>query len=78
VCSAAVGACLPDCRLGWSCGTTLLCDAATGTCLYPTLPDAGVDGGVPASPDAGEDGAGVEAGMRPEGGGPGPGGPGGT
>jgi hypothetical protein len=78
VCSAAVGACLPDCRLGWSCGTTLLCDAATGTCLYPTLPDAGVDGGVPASPDAGEDGAGVEAGMRPEGGGLGPGGPGGT
>ena len=86
VCSAAVGACLPDCRLGWSCGTTLVCDAATGACLYPTLPDAGVDGGVPVSPDAGDDGAsdadvsGADGGMRPDsaGAGPGPGGPGGA
>lgn len=31
VCSPAVGACLPDCRDGWSCGKRR-CDAATGVC----------------------------------------------
>ena len=29
ICSAGVGACLPDCRLGWSCGSSLVCDMAT-------------------------------------------------
>ena len=32
VCSIAVAACLPDCRLGWSCGSQLQCDSATGNC----------------------------------------------
>ena len=36
VCSAEVAACLPDCRLGWSCGSALGCDDATGSCVSPT------------------------------------------
>lgn len=32
ICSAGVGACLPDCRLGWSCGPSLVCDSLTGAC----------------------------------------------
>jgi hypothetical protein len=28
-------ACLPDCRLGWSCGSTLTCNDETGTCDVP-------------------------------------------
>jgi hypothetical protein len=32
VCSAGVQACLPDCRQGFSCGTTLTCNATTGAC----------------------------------------------
>ena len=32
VCSPGVGACLPDCRQGWSCGNALSCDPTTGTC----------------------------------------------
>jgi hypothetical protein len=31
VCSTSVGACLPDCREGWSCGPTLVCQE-TGMC----------------------------------------------
>jgi hypothetical protein len=27
-----VGACLPDCRQGFSCGSKLVCDPTTGTC----------------------------------------------
>jgi hypothetical protein len=32
VCSAGLNACLPDCRKGWDCGSTLICDADTGNC----------------------------------------------
>jgi hypothetical protein len=32
VCTQAVSACLPDCRKGWSCGTTLTCNSANGNC----------------------------------------------
>ncbi len=32
VCNPEVLACLPDCRQGFSCGSTLACDAATGSC----------------------------------------------
>ncbi len=32
VCSPAVSVCLPDCRGGWSCGDTLVCDHASGFC----------------------------------------------
>lgn len=32
VCAKAVAACLPDCREGWSCGDTLVCDPGDGTC----------------------------------------------
>jgi hypothetical protein len=32
VCATSVGACLPDCRLGWSCGDTLTCNSQTGAC----------------------------------------------
>ncbi|HEY5956483.1 MAG TPA: hypothetical protein VIV60_08025 [Polyangiaceae bacterium] len=38
VCSEAAKACLPDCRKGWSCGSTLVCDAETGNCRGKTLP----------------------------------------
>ena len=32
VCAISVGACLPDCRQGWSCGTRLTCNTSTGLC----------------------------------------------
>lgn len=32
VCAQAVSACLPDCRKGWSCGSTLTCNPANGKC----------------------------------------------
>ncbi|MBN1606228.1 MAG: hypothetical protein JW940_06320 [Polyangiaceae bacterium] len=32
VCSGTLAVCLPDCRQGWSCGTTLTCDQGTGMC----------------------------------------------
>jgi len=32
VCSPGVGACLPDCRQGFSCGSKLMCNSTTGTC----------------------------------------------
>jgi hypothetical protein len=32
VCAKAVSACLPDCRKGWSCGSTLVCNSASGNC----------------------------------------------
>ncbi len=32
VCAQAVSLCLPDCRKGWSCGTTLTCNATNGNC----------------------------------------------
>jgi hypothetical protein len=32
VCATTVGACLPDCRQGWSCGSSLTCNTSTGTC----------------------------------------------
>jgi hypothetical protein len=32
VCAQAVLACLPDCRKGWSCGSTLTCNSADGSC----------------------------------------------
>jgi hypothetical protein len=35
VCSKAVSACLPDCGLGWSCGSALSCDQGTGECVTP-------------------------------------------
>jgi hypothetical protein len=37
VCATSVGACLPDCRLGWSCGSTLTCNKDTGTCDPPQI-----------------------------------------
>lgn len=37
VCSTAVETCLPDCRLGWSCGTTLSCDTNSGECVTPPV-----------------------------------------
>jgi hypothetical protein len=33
VCAALAAVCLPDCRNGWSCGTELSCDDATGACI---------------------------------------------
>jgi hypothetical protein len=36
--ACATGACLPDCRLGWSCGSELACDPGTGACVYPQGP----------------------------------------
>ena len=38
VCSASAKVCLPDCRQGWSCGSMLSCDAATGNCVGKLLP----------------------------------------
>jgi hypothetical protein len=32
VCAKAASACLPDCRKGWSCGSTLTCNSSNGTC----------------------------------------------
>ena len=32
VCAKAVSACLPDCRKGWSCGSTLTCNQTNGNC----------------------------------------------
>ena len=32
VCSTTKGACLPNCGLGWSCGTELTCNVDTGEC----------------------------------------------
>ena len=37
ICSSAFGACIPDCRMGWSCGDTLECSADTGSCELPSL-----------------------------------------
>jgi hypothetical protein len=36
VCAKAVAACLPDCRNGWSCGTTLVCNTSNGNCEVKT------------------------------------------
>lgn len=81
VCALDVQGCLPDCRLGWSCGTSLVCEAATGLCIPPSTgtPDAATDAG--ASPDAWP----ADPGQRPDAtggfggrggaGGPGPAGP---
>jgi hypothetical protein len=38
ICSATAKACLPDCRQGWSCGTSLSCDGGTGNCVGKMLP----------------------------------------
>ncbi|MBN2576841.1 MAG: hypothetical protein JXP73_19920 [Deltaproteobacteria bacterium] len=35
ICARAVSACLPDCRLGWSCGDTLTCNIDDGSCVLP-------------------------------------------
>jgi hypothetical protein len=35
VCAQAVSACLPDCRKGWSCGSTLTCNSSNGSCQLP-------------------------------------------
>jgi hypothetical protein len=70
VCASAVGACLPDCRLGWSCGSTLVC-GESGACVVPLAGDAGVAPDAAfATPDASMRGG--DAGGR--GPGPGPGG----
>jgi hypothetical protein len=75
VCSSAVSACLPDCGLGWSCGSTLVCNTSTGECVDPVVPDAGT---VPIDATIGERDAGFSPGGPDAGGrGPGPGGPGG-
>jgi hypothetical protein len=75
VCDPDVLACLPDCRLGWSCGTYFICDGQTGMCVTP--PGSTTDGGVDAgrSPDAWR--ADSTAGP-PDDVGAGPGGPGGN
>ncbi len=79
VCALDVRGCLPDCRLGWSCGSSLLCDAMTGLCAPPSAgtPDAGPDAGM--SRDARSDESGQRDAMGGDGrggaGGPGPGGP---
>lgn len=76
VCSLAVAACLPDCGLGWWCGTQLVCDAKTGACVAPTVEDAGApDGATDAtdSTDAPSDTGGWRGGDA-GGRGPGPGG----
>ncbi len=36
VCDADYGACLPDCRLGWSCLVGFVCNADSGVCETPT------------------------------------------
>jgi hypothetical protein len=36
VCSGSAKVCLPDCRQGWSCGTTLTCDSVSGSCTGGT------------------------------------------
>jgi hypothetical protein len=82
VCDPELFGCLPDCRLGWSCGTLLACDTNTGSCLSPVPTDAGVpnvpDGGPEEQGDAGERGQGDAGGSGPGGDdagrGPGPGG----
>lgn len=79
VCALDVRGCLPDCRLGWSCGSSLLCDAMTGLCVPPSAgtPDAAPDAGM--SHDARSDDPGqrdaMGGGGRGGAGGPGPGGP---
>jgi hypothetical protein len=40
VCATSVQACLPDCRLGWSCGSALTCNDKTGTCDPPPVTPA--------------------------------------
>lgn len=70
VCAVAVGACLPDCRLGWSCGATLVC-SASGECLDPLAGDAGVPSDAASGAADGQT-RGSDAGGR--GPGPGPGG----
>jgi hypothetical protein len=37
VCSSAAKVCLPDCRQGWSCGESLVCDGGTGNCVGKML-----------------------------------------
>ncbi len=37
VCSPDAKACLPDCRLGWSCGSSLTCDTSNGACTGPKV-----------------------------------------
>jgi hypothetical protein len=32
LCAPAISVCLPDCRNGWSCGSTLTCNQSTGNC----------------------------------------------
>jgi hypothetical protein len=80
VCAALdVPGCLPDCSLGWSCGTSLLCDGATGLCLPPSAntPDGGTDASVPRDvrPDEAGQRSDAMGGGRGGAGGPGPGGP---
>jgi len=36
VCSSDLALCLPDCRLGWSCGDAFVCDADSGECVIDT------------------------------------------
>jgi hypothetical protein len=56
VCSWDARVCLPDCRLGWSCGSTMVCDSSTGECENTVVPDAGVRTDTrPANLDAGRD-----------------------
>jgi hypothetical protein len=59
ICDIDVFACLPDCRLGWSCGTRLVCDAVSGSCVLPSSSDAG-------APDGGYTDAGYTDGGRPD------------
>lgn len=49
VCSPAAHACLPDCRLGWSCGDGLVCQD-DGRCGLPTTTPAPL--GAPCAADA--------------------------
>jgi hypothetical protein len=74
VCSSLAAACLPDCRLGWPCGTTLACDGDSGACVASAPPDAGLASADAALPvgDAQTPWRGTDAGGR--GPGPGPGG----
>jgi len=38
VCSRTAKSCLPDCRQGFNCGTSLVCDASSGNCVGSMLP----------------------------------------
>jgi|GEM_PF-2405125 len=50
VCNGVLGACLPDCRLGWACNDGFVCEEDSGSCALEVV--AGAALGAPCEVDA--------------------------